>query len=197
MYSFDVAGVENPLETALECARRGVFLEPGSQLGRLILAYTSHLADDADSFQEEADIALSLNPSSPYTVGAVGYMHVFRGDTDVGLPLLERAVALNPCSPAWFHAGYVINHLLLGDCERALAVTRTYHPFISFWDDVMIAALLERLNRTEEARPHIRAAVARKPDLDGRASELIRRTLKIDGLVEDLLDDLQRIGLCG
>ena len=45
MYTFDIAGLDRPLETALDYARRGVFLEPGSQLGRLILAYASQLAD--------------------------------------------------------------------------------------------------------------------------------------------------------
>jgi TolB-like protein len=195
MYCFDVTGVDNPLETALECARRGVFLEPGSQLGRLILAYASHLADDTDSFHEEADIALSLNPNSPYTVGAVGYLHVFRGEIDTGMPLLDRAVALNPSGPTWFHAGYVINNLQQDDYERALAVTRTYHPFISFWDDVMIAAILGRLDRTEAARLHIEAARKAKPDLADRAGEWMRRSLKIDDLVDDLVDDLRRAGL--
>lgn len=197
MYSFDAAGVKNPLETALECARRGVFLEPGSQLGRLILAYASHLADDADSFHEEADIALSLNPNSPYTVGAIGYLHVFRGEIDVGLPLLDRAVTLNPCAPSWFHAGYVIDHLLQDDYERALAVTRTYHPFISYWDDVMMAAILGQLDRTVDALPHVEAARKQKPGLDGRASELMRRALKIDDLADDLVDGLRRVGLSG
>jgi adenylate cyclase len=196
-YSFDVAGVDNSLETALDHARRGVYLEPGSQLGRLILAYASYLADDADSFREEAGVALSLNPNSPYTVGAIGYLHAMMGEIDPGLPLLDRAISLNPCSPAWFHAGYVVDHLLRNDYEHALAVTRTYHPFISFWDDVMIAAMLGRLDRTDEAQPHVESARMQKPDLAGRAGELMRRTLKIDDLVDDLVDGLRRAGLDG
>lgn len=196
-YSFDVAGVDNALETALDYARRGVYLEPGSQLGRLVLAYASYLADDADSFREEAGVALSLNPNSPYTVGAIGYLHAMMGEIDSGLPLLDQAISLNPGSPAWFHAGYVVDHLLKNDYERALAVTRTYHPFISFWDDVMIAAILGRLDRTDEAQPHVESARMQKPDLKGRAGELMRRTLKIDDLVDDLVDGLRRAGLDG
>jgi adenylate cyclase len=197
MYSFDVAGFDNALESALDYARRGVYLEPGSQLGRLILAYASHLADDADSFREEAGVALSLNPNSPYTVGAIGYLHVLRGEIDTGLPLLDRAISLNACSPAWFHTGSVVDHLLRNDYEHALAVTRTYHPFISFWDDVMIAAMLGRLGRTDEAQPHVESARMQKPDLAGRAGELMRRALKIDDLVDDLVDGLRRAGLDG
>jgi hypothetical protein len=161
MYNFDMAGVENPLETALECARQGVFLETGSQLGRLILAYANHLTDDMDSFHEEAGIALSLNP----------------------------------CGPAWFHAGYVIEHLLRDDYERGLAVTRTNHPFISYWDDLVIAAMLGQLKRTAEARACLEVAGQQKPDIDGRAAELMRRGLKIDGLVKNLIDELLNAGL--
>ena len=195
MYGFDAPGADRPLDTALEYARRGVFLEPGSQLGRLILAYASFMADNADDFRDESRVALSLNPNSTYTVGAVGYLHMLMGEVDPGLTLLDQAVSLNPCCPAWFHAGYIVKHLLDKDYERALTETRTYHPFISYWDDVMIAALLGKLERTDEARPHIDAIRQQKPDFAGRAGELMRRSLKIDDLVGDLEDGLGRAGL--
>jgi hypothetical protein len=78
---------------------------------------------------------------------------------------------------------------------RALAVTRTHHPFISYWDDVMIAALLGLLDRVDEARQYVEAARQQKPDLLGRAGELMRRSLKIDDLVDDLVDGLRCAGL--
>ncbi len=195
MHTFDVPGFERPLDTALEYARKGVFLEPGSQLGRVILAYASHLADDEETFREEAGIALSLNPNSPYSVGAIGYMHTLRGEIDIGIPLLERAVSCNPCHPAWFHGGHVVVHLLNDDYEKGLAEARSYRPFIDFWDDVMIAAMLGHLGRRDEARPHVEAIRARKPELAARARELIARSLKIPDLVDDLADGLRRSGL--
>lgn len=195
MYTFDTPGVDHPLDTALDYARKGVFLEPGSQLARLILAYASCLADDEETFREESRIALSLNPNSPYTAGAVGYMHTLRGEVDIGLPLLDQATACNPRHPLWFMGGYVIDHLLHHDYERALVETRKHHPFLEFWDDVMIAAMLGLLDRVEEAEPHVAALKERKPDFAGRARELIERSLKIPDLVDDLLDGLRRVGL--
>lgn len=195
MYAFDVSEFDRPLDTALEYARKGVFLEPGSQLARLILAYASYLAEDAETFSEEARIALSLNPNSPYTVGAIGYMHTLRGQVDTGLALLDRAVLCNPCHPAWFRTGYVVDHLIHDDYEKALAETRSYRPFIDFWDDVMIAAMLGRLDRSDEAQPHVEAIRASKPDLAARAGELIGRSLKITDLVDELVDGLRRAGL--
>jgi len=195
MYSFDVPGFDRALDTALQFARKGVLLEPGSQLGRLILAYASCLADDSRSFFEESQTALALNPNSPYTVGAVGYLHVLRGELDRGLPLLNRAVAVNPCHPAWFHAGFVIDLLLRNDYETALAESRKHHPFMSFWDDVMVTAILGKLGRTDEARPHIEHVTRQKPDLADRARELLRRSLKIGPLVDDLIEGLRRAGM--
>ncbi len=195
MYTFDAPGFDDALETALVYARKGVFLEPGSQLARVILAYASHLADDSTSFREESEIARSLNPNSPYAIGAIGYIHCLRGEMDPGLPLLDRAISVNPCHPAWFHAGHVIDDLLRGDHERALAVTRTHHPFLGFWDDVMIAAILGKLGRIDEARTHVEAIRTHKPDLAFRVRELMRRSLKIDDLIDDLIDGLQLAGL--
>jgi hypothetical protein len=195
MYTLDVPGFDGALDTALEYAHKGVFLEPGSQLGRLILAYASYLAEDADGFREESEIALGLNPHSPYTLGAVGYFHIMRGEIKQGLPLLDRAIALNPCHPRWFHAGHVVDHLLRGDDDRALAETFKHRPFISFWDDVMIASILGRLDRRDEARPHIDRVLAGKPVLPSRVRELIGRALKIDPLVDDLVEGLHLAGM--
>ena len=195
MHTIDVPGFEDSLETAQDYARKGVFLEPGSQLGRMILAYASYLAEDNASFLQEAETALNLNPNSPYTVGAIGYFHVMRGESDRGLPLLDRAIAMNPCHPAWFQAGYVIDHFCASDYERALADTLKHRPFMSFWDDVALAGMLGKLGRVDEAKPHVERLTQEKPDFVPRARELLRRTVKIDALNDDLLDGLRRAGL--
>lgn len=195
MYTFDVPGFDDAIGTALSHARTGVQLDPGSQLAHLILAYALHLADEAASSGEEGAAALALNPNSPYATGVVGYFHVLRGELERGLPLLEQAMAASPCHPAWFHAGEVIEALFRGDDEAALAATRKHHPFISFWDDVVTAAILGRLGRRDEARPHIERVRECKPDFAGRARDLFRRALKIDPLVEEFVDGLRRAGM--
>jgi adenylate cyclase len=195
MYTFDVPGFEDALATALEYARKGVFLEPASQLCRLILAYASHLAEDLPSFRRESEIALNLNPNSPYAVGVVGYFHVMKGEVEQGLRLLERAMAVSPCHPAWFHAGPVIDFLLRRDYERALRETQRHSPFMIMWNDVILAAILGQLGRTDEARSHVARVQELKPDFAPRARGLIRRSLKIDTLIDDLIDGLRTAGM--
>ena len=197
MYTFDTPGCADPLGTALEYARRGVFLEPGSQLARMILAYASYLAEDSESFHEESEIALALNPNSPYTVGAIGYFHAIQGDFDRGLALLDRAIAVCPCHPRWFHSGYVLRRILEHDYEGALTETTKHLPFIGYWDDVVQAAMLGKLGRKDEASQHVERVAQDKPDFCSRARELIGRALKIDPLIDDLLDGLRRAGMAG
>ena len=195
VYSLDVPGFEGALETALDYAARGVSLEPGSQLGRLILAYADYLVEDSEGFQHEVETALVLNPNSPYTVGTAGYFHVMRGDLDLGMPLLDRAIAWNPCHPSWFHGAYVIDHLLREDYGRALHELQQHHPYQGFWPHVAYAAILSGLGRLDEAKEHVEKLQEMKPDFSSRSRELLRRTLKIDPLLEALVDCLQRAGL--
>jgi tetratricopeptide (TPR) repeat protein len=195
MYSMDVGGFGQPLDTALEFARRGVSLEPGSQLGRLILAYASYLAEDSAAFEQESETALALNPNSPYTVGAIGYFHVMRGGFERGLPMLERAIEVNPCHPHWFHAGRVMHMLACRDYEGALAELEKHDPFFTFWLPVVRASILGNLGRLDEAQTHLHQIREQKPDFAPRARELFRRSLKIDSIIDNLIEGLRQGGM--
>jgi adenylate cyclase len=195
IFIWDVPGFERPLETALECARRAVTLEPGIQLCRLILAYVCFLGDDVECSQQEAETALALNPNSPYAVGSVGYFHAMRGEFSRGLPLLDRAIAMNPYHPSWFHSGSLVEALSRRDYEGALRVLRQQSPAHGVHVPVMYAAILAKLGRLEEARAHVEQLNEERPDFASRAGELLRRTLKVDVIVDDLIDGLRMAGM--
>jgi TolB-like protein len=195
MYAVDAPGFEESLDTALRFARRGVLREPGSQLGRLILAYASYLADDSESFHEEIGTALTLNPNSPYTVGTAGYFHIMRGEFDRGLPLLDRAIAANPCHPNWFHGGYVINYLRQQEYDLALLEVQNHSPYLSYWLPAAFAAILGSVGRIDEAKTYLEQVKEQKPDFGSRAHELFRRTLKIEPIIVDLIDGLRLAGM--
>jgi tetratricopeptide (TPR) repeat protein len=194
-YSMDTPGFDQPLDTALRYARRGVSLDPGSQLGRLILAYASYVADDSESFHQEIETAMALNPNSPYAMGAAGCFYVMRGEIDRGLPLLNKAVSLNPCHPSWFHVGYTVDHLRRKDYEGALRELQGKKPLQSFFLPASCGAILGKLGRRDEARGYLQQVEQQKPDFATRVYELYRRILKIDTLIDDLLDGLRRAGM--
>jgi TolB-like protein len=195
MYALDVPGFDEPLDIGLRYARRAVTLEPGSQLCRLILAYACFLGDDSECFEQEIETALALNPNSPYAVGTVGYYHAMRGEFDRGLPLVNRAIAMNPCHPGWFHAGYLASALGRHDYESALRVLEQHNPVYGFFLPVAYGATLAKLGRVEEAKRYAEELQRQRPQFVSRAHELLRRTLKVEPIIDDLIDGLRMAGM--
>jgi len=195
MYVFDAPGFDNPLKVAMRYARRGVALDPGSQLGRLILAYACLLGDETECFRQEVETALALNPNSPYAVGSAGFMYTMSGDFERGHPLLETAIRMNPCHPQWFHNANYVYHYHRREYEDAfLEIQKSTAPH-NFWLRVMKVAVLGQLGRPSEAAAQIEELMKLKPDFPPRAPELLRRTLKVDSLIEKLVDGLRKAGL--
>jgi len=56
-------------------------------------------------------------------------------------------------------------------------------------------AVLGKLGRSSDAKVHIEKLVGLKPDFASRASELIRRSLKVEGVIDELIDGLRRAGV--
>jgi adenylate cyclase len=193
MYVFDQPGFDDPLATGLSYAQRGVFLEPGRQLSRLILAYASLLDDDLGTYRTEAETALSLNPNNPYAIGATGYMNVLVGNLEEGCRLIDRAKAISPVRPQWFRHGYYLAHYGEGDYQGALnALTPVEDP--DPWEPALVSAALGKLGRSDEAVATNALLKAWKPDLGLRIRELLQRPVKSPELVEELIDGLRKAG---
>lgn len=195
MYLFDVPGFDNPLKVAMRYAQKGVVLEPGSQLGRLILAYACLLGDETECFRQEVETALALNPNSCYGVGAAGFMYTMSGDFERGRPLLDTAIRMNPCHPQWFHHANCVYHYHRREYDDAFLEIQKSTATDSFWIRVMKAAVLGQLGRPSEAAAQIEELMKIKPDFPPRARELLRRTLKVDSLIEEFVDGLRKAGL--
>ena len=157
MYVFDVAGFDDALETGLNHARRGVALEPGRQLSRLVLAHASLVADDLDAYRDEAATALALNPANPYAMDSVGYLDVLAGYFERGQSLLDRSLRVNPFHPSFFHDGCFVERYRRKDYQGALDVVAVDRER-NFWISVMRAAALGKLDRLDEA-----ASAAERP----------------------------------
>ena len=58
-------------------------------------------------------------------------------------------------TPTWVQTGYIIEYRLRKDYERAMTETMKHRPLIAFWDHAMVAAMLGKLGREDEASEHI------------------------------------------
>lgn len=55
--------------------------------------------------------------------------------------------------------------------------------------------IIEKLRHIDETRVRIETVVERKPDFPTRARDLLRRTVKVDALIDELIDGLRMAGL--
>ena len=194
-YVFDRPDVASPLAQANAYARRGVALEPRSQLARTIMAYVFLLRGELDAFRNEIEMALALNPHSPNYVGTIGYLLVNAGEFERGAALVERAIAWNPCHPKWFHHALYAYHFQRGDYAAAYSEAMKVGFQVGFWDPAIKAAALGKLGRLAEAAEAAGELLAVVPDFEQRARSIAGRTMTSGPLVDDFLDGLRRAGL--
>jgi len=81
---------------AIEVCRRGLEHHPSSILGRVIWGRALLEAGDAKGAMDQFEIAIALEPSSPYAYNHVGEALLKKGLFREALPVLARAAELQP-----------------------------------------------------------------------------------------------------
>lgn len=108
------------LDKSLVLANKAVFINPNCQTARMILALNYFLRRDQAQFMASVSSIVALNPSDSYILGSVGSFHVLMGNTELGLPMIEKAMEMNPRAPSWFYEATFMHHYLLEEYEQAL-----------------------------------------------------------------------------
>jgi adenylate cyclase len=194
-YIWDLPEFEDPMETANEYAMHGSLMDPANQITRTIMAYVHLLNGKLESSWNEADIALSLNPCSPYYTGTIGYILIMAGEFERGRKLVENAISINPCHPRWFYHALWLDDYSHERYESSYRAAVAAGPSLGFWNPLVCAASLGMLEREEQARAYLTELDRLKPDFLPRAPELISRVLKIEGMIEQLIEGLRSAGL--
>ena len=121
-------------------------------------------------------------------------MYVLAGEFAKGRCLLDRAAAAGPIRPRWFSHGYYLDRFHQGNYQGALDTVNLVDE-TELWQPVLLSAALGKLGRSEQATEANAKLLEWKPDFGGRARELIQRSVKTPGLVDDLLDGLRKAGV--
>jgi len=187
--------IEASLEKALTFAQRGVLLAPGNQFARDALTLVYFHRGDKDFFLHHAEETIALNPNSPYIVGVAGWHMMLYGEWDRGRTLLKKGMKLNPYHPCWFHLAPYMDYYRRGEYEDAFSeALKLNYPELHL-DPMMRAAALGQLGRENEARNAVGELLKLKPDFATRGRLLISRYVKVDDLVEKIIEGLQKAGL--
>jgi len=194
-YALGFREIAAPLEKALSFARKGVALEPHNQFTQDALTLVYFHRGAKEMFLQHVEQTLALNPNAPYIVGVAGWHMALYGEWDRGLTLLKKGMTLNPYHPSWFHLAPFLDSYRRGEYENALAEALKFNYPELFWDPVMRAVALGRLGRQREAKTAVGQLLTLAPDFATRGRWLIGRYLKVDDLVDTIIEGLQNAGL--
>jgi len=187
--------IEAPLEKALTFAQRGVALAPENQFAQDALTLVYFHRGNKELFMQHVEQTIALNPNSPYIIGVAGWHMVHFGEWDRGLNLLKKGMKLNPYHPSWFHLAPFMDYYRRGEYENAFAEALKFNFPELFWDPVMRAATLVQLERQNEAKAAVSQLLKLEPDFATRGRSLISRYVKVDDLVNTIVEGLRKAGL--
>jgi adenylate cyclase len=194
-YALGFSEIEAPLEKALTFAQKGVALAPENQFARDALALVYFHRGEKELFLQHAEQTIALNPNSPYVIGVAGWHMMLYGEWDRGLALLKKGMKLNPYHPTWFHLASYMDYYRRGDYENALGEALKFNYPELYLDPLMRAAALGRLGRPKEAKKAVDQLLKLEPDFAARGRLLVNRYVKVDELIDMLIEGLRKAGL--
>jgi adenylate cyclase len=165
---------EQPLERALEVARRGVMVNPASHSNHLALGQVCLAKGLHDEAFEAFETAIALNPNDADGYAFLARALTFAGRPDEAIELVERAQRLNPASPRWYawHLGmalYVARRY--DDAAATFRKTRPLGDVAYRW----LAAAYGQLGREQDATAAAEAYLKLTPDFSiGHHLEVLR-----------------------
>ena len=187
--------IEEALEKALIYAQKGVALAPNNQFARDALTLVYFHRGEKESFLQQAEETIALNPNAPYIVGVAGWHMMLYGEWERGLALLQKGMKLNPYHPSWFHLAPFMDYYHRGDYKNAFAEALKFNFPKLYLDPLMRAATLGQLEKQSEAKTALNQLLKLEPYFATHGRRMLRGYLKTDGLVDMIIAGLRKAGL--
>lgn len=148
------------LQHSLEYALSAVHLDPENAFAYQALAIAYFHSREFTEFGVAAERALELNPGHADALADIGHCHALLGDSERGLSLIERALALSPVHPGWYHQARSWKLAMDGNPQGAIEEIKQvpmpgfhwHHAFLAWYyadagnDDLAAAEVSELLS---------------------------------------------------
>jgi TolB-like protein len=187
--------IDQPLEQATQAAQRAVKLNSKCQYARFAAAYVHFHKNERDLFLREAKNAVGLNPHAAHIVGFTGLLIALIGEWDHGISLVHQSMKQNPDFPGYFHIANCLKFYSQEDFRKALDAGLLIKMPEFFWDPMLRTAIYGQLGRRDEAKASASELLELIPDFENRGRRLISNFVKINDLVEDLIESIKKVGI--
>lgn len=184
----------DPLDRAMEAARRAIELAPQSARGHHAMMEALFARGETEAALREGHLAAELNPYSPDIQAGLGARYVQLGRYPEGVALLDRAMAANPARPPW----YDFYRFVAAYMQDDLATARTIAGFLgeqSFYGPLARALMAQRDGEAERARQAIAQVSAAIPSFRDTPRRALKRAGFCGAITDRFLADLRAAGL--
>jgi TolB-like protein/Tfp pilus assembly protein PilF len=183
----------NPLrQQSMASARKAVELDPENSGTHWVLAYVLLLERRWDESAKEFEISLCLNPNDADAWVNFADLKSYEGRGVEAIACIEKALRLNPHPPSWYFWLLGCAQYAAGQYEGAVKTLRNDATYRTE-SRRLLAAVLARLGRLEEARGEARLHLAASPHF--RIRHLIEFMPYRDMALRDrLVEDFRKAG---
>ncbi len=182
-------------ERAEAHARHALNLEPGCTVALQALVSIYFHQKKTAEFKSVAEKALSANPNHTDMLADFGVCLAYSGDWDRGLALVDKAMALSPRHPPWYHFAPAVNHFRQGAYEKALVHALEAELPEFYWAYALQAAVYGKLDRPEEGEAAVTRLLDVHPDFKEVVWPELRGWFYAEDIIRDLIDGMRRAGL--
>jgi adenylate cyclase len=184
------------IEKATELLQKTLSLDSNNASAHGLLSLVYLQKREYDKAIAEGELAVSLDPGSPITAFQYAKTLVYGGRPDEAIPLLEKAIRLNPIAPAPFYNDLGFAYRMTGRLEEAAALFKKSLQIApnDFWIHAALAATYIMMGRDEEA--HAAAAETLRINPKFSIEWIAKRSLLKDrSEVEKSIDAMRKAGL--
>jgi len=194
-YEFGFNPRPNPLARAETAANKAIELDPLNQAAHAFLADVLFDRHDADSYFDQAEHAVAINPNSANVLVWQGHRIAFAGKWERGIALVRKGFVLSRNPPGWMYWPTTVYYYNKGNYDQALVEALNINLPGFFVNHYLLAATYAQLGRTKEAKASVDDLLAVFPGFatDGRAH--FRGWYWEEELEQRLIDGLRKAGL--
>ena len=142
------------LQRARQAAAQAVESDANEPFAHFVSALVAMFEKDFNGAKSEVDLALSLNPNYAMAYNALGSIYTFSGLPLDAIPMIERAMRLDPADGQQYLHFLGVAYLLAGKYETAAAILRQRILLVPETDFSRggLASALGHLGELDEAR---------------------------------------------
>jgi adenylate cyclase len=187
---------DGSLPLAKRYAEEAIEKNPKEPLARAVAAVTATFNGDLDRAQSQIGLALSLNPNLAMAYNIAGSIRMYAGQPLEAIPVIERAMRLDPAANTQYLHFLGMANLLAGKYETAVALFKQRIALVPGTDfsRSALASALGHLGEIDEAHRVWRELKDINPKYSF-SEHLSRLPFKREEDARRLADGLQKAGL--